>query len=492
MSALEADFEARRLVPPPGLAALIDAPPFDSAEPWLVRSQVESIDEAFALLAPDAPENLLPIAAVDEESLACVVCAPAEVPDDPAAGLVVRWHLRDVDPVHQAALLDVGIVDYVQSLDEELAARPVGLARILDEIGVAYHDSYISREKRPRDFVVRPIRIACQNVIVGLAGIAQDSSFDGLSVVAWQTCEVPHVATHEANRALAAITLCDAFQNGGTMEIRFDRQARLVVKGKPIAYEGHPEEGRVPASLRRFARTVGVVLGQEDPSAISPSEARELFVAITPMPDDLRARVHRAISEEGITQERLCFSLLSQVWREPELDFLLATSSRATSILSGGAAWADRLARQSESEVCRAAVMTGMLYRRLNATDTAAAAGEKAVRVVEDRNKGVTWQVDEASGSVTFFGLDPNDQLPWTSGIASTEALVVHPRTALVDPLAEITTAPGGAMTAVLVPADAPQPAVPEGVVVLRCPERLADLDKDIERRLLTSRISRG
>jgi len=46
-------------------------------------------------------------------------------------------------------------------------------------------------------------------------------------------------------------------------------------------------------------------------------------------------------------------------------------------------------------------------------------------------------------------------------------------------------------LKAVLVPADVPLSANTGGVVVLRCPDRLADIDKDIERRLLTSRISR-
>ena len=94
-------------------------------------------------------------------------------------------------------------------------------------------------------------------MIVALAAFAQDSAFDGLSVVAWQTCEVPHVATHEANRALAALTLCDAFKSGGTMEIRFDRPARLTSTAGRIVFHGHPENA-VPASLRRYGRTVGV------------------------------------------------------------------------------------------------------------------------------------------------------------------------------------------------------------------------------------------
>ena len=181
-----------------------------------------TLDDAYGLIGSrlDGPlaDALLPLCLVDEGSLACVVMSDALDGLDPAA--VVRLHLGDVSDDVQLRLLDIDPLLYVYSLQEELAARPVGLSRVLDEIGPAYEETYLSKEKRPRDFVVRPVRIACQNVIVALGAIAQDASFDGLSVTAWQTCEVPHVATHEANRALAALTLADAFQNGGTMEIR--------------------------------------------------------------------------------------------------------------------------------------------------------------------------------------------------------------------------------------------------------------------------------
>lgn len=484
----QAALASRRLVVPPGLAALVDAPSFAHAEPWLLRSKFTTA-EAFGLLNEDAPDNLLPIAAVDERSLACVVCAPTEYPEDDGAGLVVRWHLEPV-ATHQAEVLDVGVVDYVSSLEEELAAREPGLKRVLDQIGPAYEASHLAHEKRPRDYVVRPVRIACQNVIVALGAIAQDSSFDGLSVVAWQTCEVPHVATHEANRALAALTLCDAFQNGGTMEIRFDREARVSVHSKPVRFQGHPEHA-VPASLRRFGRTVGVVLGAEDPAAITPAEARELFLAITLMPADLRSRVDRAVERRGITPERMCFLLLSQVWREIELDFILATTARARSILDGGAPWTDRASRQAETQVCRGAVMTGMLFRRVNGSDAAAANEE--VRIVEDRSKGVTWHIDEENGSVIYSGIDRSSPLPWARAKAKTDQLTVFPRAAATaEVVASIRATQSSTLRAILVPSDVTVPGDTGDVIVLRCPERLADIDKDIERRLLSSRISRG
>ena len=340
------------------------------------------IDESRWPLLP----NLVPIMAVDEQSFACVVASDLDGDALPFEGRVVRWHVELADRYRdlQAGLLDTDCYLYAESVLHELSKRDVGLRSILDVIGPAYESAYIETRERPRDHVVRPIRMACQNVIVGLAAIAQDSSFDGLSVVAWQTCERPHIATHEANRALAVVTLCDAFQNGGTMEIRFDRPA-MVQNGSTRERVFHPEQA-VPASLRRYGRTVGVQLGESNPAdpyfaAITPAQARDLFSAITPMPDGLRARVAWAQSRLGISPERLCFMLLKPVWRDIELDFLLATSTRVASILTGGAAWERRADRQAEAEVCRSAVMAGMLYRRLNSTDLAGADGE--VRVIE-------------------------------------------------------------------------------------------------------------
>lgn len=435
--------------------------------------------------ASELPAGLLPLAGVDEASIA-VVALSSIAGQQP--GTILRWFLTNVDNSKQLAVLDTDPLLYLESLDTELSHRKEGVNRILDEIGPAYQESYISKGKRPRDFVIRPVRIACQNVIVALAGIAQDSSFDGLSVVAWQTCEVPHVATHEANRALAALTLCDAFQNGGTMEIRFDRKAKLVVNGKPKTYNGHPE-GQVPASLRRYGRTIGVALGAADPAAISPAEARELFLAITPMPPGLRSRVDAAISSIGILPERICFTLLSQVWREIELDFILAASPRAGSILAGGADWQLRGARQAEAEVCRSAAMLGMLYRRLNSQDAAADGAE--VRVIEDQARGITWEIDDTTGCVTFRGLSEDEPVPWTHGLRGSSLRVV-PCSRVTKEIVSALRMTEESPAAVVVPRDVHPHELPEGIAVLRCPDRLADLDKQVEANLLKSRISRG
>jgi hypothetical protein len=247
---------------------------------------------------------------------------------------------------------------------------------------------------------------------------------------------------------------------------------------------------RVPASLRRYGRTVGVELGATDRGAISPAEARELFIAVTPMPDELRSRVEWAVEHDGIAPERLCYALMTGTWKPIELDMLLASSSRVASIVAGGADWTDRSARQAESEVCRAAVMVGMLFDRLNNRDSAGG----NVRVLEDDRQGVSWHCDPQLGAVEFDQLDATLALPWLRGQAVTaRRLVVAPRTTLTAGcVSTLPTPSADGAVAVLVPLDIEADDLPDHVLVLRCPERLADLDKQIEAKLLTARISRG
>lgn len=463
-------------------------------------TSVEWAQNTAAATAWPLPDNLFPLLPVDDESFACVVAAPADRPDLPGAGAVVRWHIGLDRPQHQAELLDTAAGAYVASVVAELAARQQGLTRMLDEIGPAYDVAYLGRSKRPRDFVVRPVRVACQNVIVGLAAFAQDSGIDGMSVLAWQTCEVAHVATHEGNRALAALMLCDAYHSGGTMEIRFDRPARLTAagvtrSGNPLTieadYRGHPEM-RVPAALRRFARAAGFEVGAEDPAAISPAEARLLFRAVTPMPPDLRRRVDAAVAAGVATPERFCYALLADVWRAIELDYLLATSSQTSSILTGGADWRDRDARQAEAEVCRVAIMLGMLFRRLNSTDSAAADG--SARVVEDLVVGVDWQVDPEWGAVRFSGLTAGNPLPWTEEtITASAELTVYARTFVTAAtLARLAVEAEKNRTVLVVPTGVELPPIPPDVLVMTCPDRLEELDKAVESKLLAGRTARA
>lgn len=438
-----------------------------------------------------APDNYLPLLPVDEESIACVVCQTID--EDGSSGLrdaecceVVRWHLGAVEERFQGWLLDSDAGAYLTSVAEELAERRPSLERVKRRASTYYSD-YLeklnvergAKGERPRTFVQRPVQLACQNVIIGLAVLQQDSTFDGLRVRDYLTCEVPHLATHEANRAMAALILCDAFQCGGTMEIRFGPPNRQL----PI-----------PSALRRFGRAQGIDLGLEDPAAITPAEARNLFMAVTPIPDDLRMQTAAYFDRGLLSPERICFTLLASVWSALELDYLLATSARALSILEGGAPPAHRCARLAESESCRAALMLGMLHRRLTALD--GAGSSSGVRVFEDSREMMAWTVLDDIGAL-FLDIDPL-KLPWRSGAhafnpsSRAQTTIIMPR-ALPTPMdlnqLEACAAENpDVQVLLLIPVDMAE-LIPKDIPLLICPERLGELDTAIERKLNAARV---
>ena len=111
-----------------------------------------TLDDALDLIGPrldgGLAASLCPLCLVDEGSVACVVMDDALEGLDP--GVVVRLHLADVPDDAQLRLLDVDPLLYVSSLQEELAAREEGVGRVLDEIGPAYEEAFLAKEKRPR------------------------------------------------------------------------------------------------------------------------------------------------------------------------------------------------------------------------------------------------------------------------------------------------------------------------------------------------------
>ena len=163
--------------------------------------------------------------------------------------------------------------------------------------------------------------------------------------------------------------------------------------------------------------------------------------------------------------------------------------------------WQRRAERQAESELCRAALMIGMLYRRLDAKDGAGDTAS-AARVLEDNRVGVTWQVLPEIGAIRFSGLRAGSvpwQAPTSSGPTRTKpgaSITVLPRPSLTSTtLRAAAELASDDFVAVVVPTDAAadaEEAARAGVLLLRCPDRLGELDQAIEANLLKARISRA
>jgi hypothetical protein len=478
----------RGLQMPKGLMEIYSSPEARSLEGliyWPNRPDSNLNSLAWALrqlrdATTPPPDNYLPLLPVDDLSIACLPCSPLGVPYDDYG--VARWHLGMIDEKFQDSLLATDVGQYVRSVAEELRARTFGLKRV-GAIANRYYADYVEKGIRPRGSVLRPVQLACQNVIIVLAALRHDAGFDGLRVSIYLTCEAPHVATHEANRAMAALILCDAFQNGGTMEIRFGERGR---------------ENPVPPALRRFGRSIGKSLGMEDSCCITPLEARDLFLAVTPMPDELRDRCDDLFDRGVISPERLCFTLMSSIWSAIELDYIAATSPRIESILRGGAPPDLRRNRVAELETCRAAMMLGMLQRHIDNSDTAAQS-DRGVRVFEDSVASASWRIRGDVGAAAIAGA-PEGLVPWASqdreaALLSEDGYLITVPRGLPTPsdhqlVLDIQSEHPEAVVALLVPADMVD-TVPKEIPLMVCPDRIAALDTDIERRLDSLRVGR-
>ncbi len=265
------------------------------------------------LSAQPVDRDLLPVAAVDDRSYACVVCALAGDAPKPDLGAVVRWHLDDVPRRAQRQLLDVDVLAYFDTLLREELAREEGFAQ-LERLAEGYYTSHDRGAKLPRAHECRPIRLACQNVILGTAGFYYDARFNGLAVCAWQTCEAPHVAAHEGDRALAALMLAEAFRTGGTMEIRFDEHPERAVEQSVeracyVLLSGIWKPIELDFLLATSSRSLTILQGGSDVLNRGARQAETVIARAAAMAGTLFARLslapEQAHEAESIEDERL-------------------------------------------------------------------------------------------------------------------------------------------------------------------------------------------
>jgi len=428
-----------------------------------------------------APKYLIPIMPVDSRSFACVVCNNVPGANDVNFGKVIRWHLDNVPAHAQGCIIDTDPVMYLRTVSSELATRETGLAKIA-QLAERYDEEFLQQHRIPKAHEIRPIRLAVQNVIVGLAAFRLDNTFDGLAIEVWQTCEVPHLNAQEACRALASMTLAEAFRCGSTMELRFDN---------------HPEKA-VPGSLLRYARSRGITLGANDKKAITPEESRELFREVTQMPINLSHRVHEAVKEGGLSSERACFVLMANIWRPIELEFILAVSHRSYSILQGGVEPFDRVNFQAEASVCRSAHMLGLLLARLRQQEDQ---DQNQASALEDTGQNIQWSILPEFSAVRFE-TSRAIKLPWLSGInqilwQQNEPLFVFPRTTInpedLEAMHELRNNNQGRVVA-LTPEETFGTALEVGsqeFPKLICPEKIIEIDRAIDVRLLSCRVGR-
>ncbi len=368
-----------------------------------------------------------------------------------------------------------------------------------------FDNDYLKIGKLPRNHVWRPYRFCVQDVVLGLVVVRHSLENNCLEVDVCLASDVPEYEPGSGARMTSAFLLSEAYKCGGTMEIRFSQ---------------YVEGGRVATSLRRFARKLGVKFEHVTEGRITPSEARQLYMALTGFSPSLRDQIVALSMQGRLSQERACYAVQHGLWTRAELENIILGSPRADSILGGDALPEQRHLYLNDLLHARAAVMGGFLDRKLAKRERGDANEaldlEDDVRPLEisfdatyyakvyscSEDVPIPWSRDQAQGLVN---LPAESQLIALLRARDVEDLALRFEQDL-DLAGRLTTSLNSQAThglvCILVPRDyeeLPQDfrerftntAQNHGVHIMICPETTVSLDADAVRRLASSRIMR-
>jgi hypothetical protein len=205
-------------------------------------------------------------------------------------------------------------------------------------------------------------------VIVASTVLRHKRETNALEVDVFLTADVPGYEPSGSARALALFLFSESVKCGATGEIRFTE---------------HVEEGNVPAAVVRLAGRYGVTLGSAR-GVISPTEARDLYLALSEFPKALEEKLHRLHRSGALPLEIVPFLAHRGIWSTVELAVLVALAPDPARIFRGGASPEHRLVYLQDLAAGRAAALAGILDRRLRRRDDRMVATDQALEVEDD------------------------------------------------------------------------------------------------------------
>jgi hypothetical protein len=248
-----------------------------------------------------------------------------------------------------------------------------GLARLNHHMeNPAFSYDHKTGGQIPRSHMWRPYRFCVQDVILGITVIRHDQRHNRLETDVFLTAEIPEYKSDSGCRALALILLSDAYQSGGSMEIRFTHNV---------------EGGRVPAELCEMASEIGVELAHRDQGGITPKEAKTLYMALSDFDEEVRERILKLDEEGRLSAASVCYALHHGVWMAMEIDMIVKSSLFPDTILTGGFPAEACHLFQHDLFIARNAMMSGYLDRQLRRREhlpSATAEGDKIFELEDD------------------------------------------------------------------------------------------------------------
>jgi hypothetical protein len=453
--------------------------------------------------SPDVPKNLMPIHPVEDAGLlACLQCQDAGSSTDDAP--VVLWDLKA--PLTEQSLEPVSpsFSDYLYERLSEWKRRQVGLKTMEYHVR-RFEEEYLKVGKLPRNHVWRPYRFCVQDVVIGLVVVRHSLENNCLEVDVCLTSDVPEYEPGSGARTTSAFLLSEAYKCGGTMEIRFSE---------------YVEGGRVPAALCRLAQDLGVGLNHVADGRITPSEARQFYMALTGFSHGLYDQIVALSGQGRLSQERACYVVHHGVWTRPEVESIVFGSQHPDSIFGGDTLPEQRHLYMQDILHARAAILGGFLDRKMARRERVE--GDVAIDL-EDDTRRVDIAFDPAFYAKTYR-CDEDLPVPWLidqgqsqSSVPAGHRLITLVRArdvtdlslhfqhdlTIASKLAELSRQqPVSDLVFILAPRDFEElpsdmrshfltDARARGVGIMVCPETTTSLDADASGRLANSRILR-
>ena len=359
--------------------------------------------------------------------------------------------------------------------------------------------------KLPRNHEWRPYRFCIQDVIFGTTVIRHVRELNRLRVDVFLTAEIAQYQPDCGVRWLASFLLCEAFKCGGSMEIEFTEFV---------------EDGMIPSALCDLAAILEVPFESTsiEKGLISSSEATSLFGALVGYPEELRERLAELAAQQRLTIERVCYSILRGVWTLEEVESIVLGSEFGQLILSGEIQPEQRHLYSYVQFGARTALLAGFMDKKMKLREHMTEAG--VALDLEDDERAIIAEVEGDIFAKWYSCPDEQLHVPWLQGgkqfIAEpNENIVVAARardsigllrllSSDIDLIGKRASQSFGEKYFILVPFDFnlhPMTDELRGQLIKRasalnvgiciCPESVASLDAEVQKRFRSSRIMR-
>jgi hypothetical protein len=458
---------------------------------------------AFRLSHPDIPLELLPIEDLGQGRFACLICNKQSTEYSPVVEIDVNHPLPLAELSQLAPCFRNYLYDRLQQLaafssvpDQELEV----LEKHVEEYQAKFGYDHATGGKLPRNHDWRPYRFCIQDVLFGATVVRHLREANCLQVDVFLTAHIPEYDPLAGAQALTAFLLSEAYKCGGTMEIRFTNNV---------------ENGRVPAELQELAARYDVHFNETAKGRVSPAEAKSLYATLTEFSAELQERINQLEQAGKLKMARACYVVHHGVWTKEQVEMIVLGSQRPDRILSGLTQPHQRHLYLHDLHYARAALLGGMLDRRLTKRERYGDDGtpydlEDDIRslIIKFEGEAFAKQYESQEPILVPWLYEETRDVQIAPGISfwvlvrarDAADILMHLQADIK--LAEQLRQRTGQPTAILVPNDfmglpsdlgkryaAQVQAARVGLMV--CPETVSTLDADAAQRLAQSRILR-